>query len=223
MKKIVLVGNAITADIIAALLRHDARYQVLACVVDDDYVASGGVEGLPTLKLSELAASHPPDEVAIIIAMGYRDMNRARESMFLRLKDMSYTMETYVHPDARVYSQHSLGEGALIFPGAIVEPHAEVGANTLVWAGVVLAHHSRVGSNCWIAANAVISGQATVERNSFIGVSATVVNKVSVEKYNIIGANALITKSTKAGSVYLARSAEPLRYSSDEYVNYFGI
>lgn len=223
MKRIVLAGNALTADIVAAHLRRDARYQVLACVVDDEYAASGGVEGLPTLKLSQLAASHPADEVAIIMAMGYNDLNRSRESMFNRLKSMGYAMETYVHPDARVYSEHPLGEGALIFPGAVIELHARVGDNTLVWAGVVLAHHSRVGDHCWVAANAVISGQATVERNTFVGVSATVVNKVIVGEYNIIGAAALITKDTKTGSVYLARSAEPFRYSSEDYLNYFGI
>lgn len=223
MKKVLLAGNGVIADIVSAYLRQDARYQVLASVVDDEYVSSQGVEGLPTLKFSQLEISHPIDDVVIIMAMGYDDLNRSRESMFLRLKDKGYTIETYVHPDAKIYSQYRLGEGALIFPGAIIEPHAAVGANTLVWAGVVLAHHSRVGDHCWVAANAVISGQAKVDRNSFIGVSSTVVNKVTVEEYNIIGANALITKSTKAGSVYLARSAEPFRYSSNDYVRYFGI
>lgn len=223
MKKVLLAGNGITANIVSAYLRQDSRYQVLACVVDDEYVSSQGVEGLPTLKFSQLEISHPVDEVVIIMAMGYDDLNRSRESMFLRLKDLGYTIETYVHPDVKIYSKHPIGEGAVIFPGAIIEPYARVGANTLVWAGVVLAHHSRIGDHCWVAANAVISGQAKVGRNSFIGVSATVVNTVTVEGYNIIGANALITKNIKAGSVYLARSAEPLRYSSDDYVRYFGI
>jgi sugar O-acyltransferase (sialic acid O-acetyltransferase NeuD family) len=222
MKRIVLAGNALTADIVAAHLRRDARYQVLACVVDDGYEAQGGVDGLPTLKLSGLAASHPSGDVSIIMAMGYNDLNRSRESMFNRLKEMGYAVETYVHPDAMVYSDHPIGEGALIFPGAVIEPHAKVGANTMVWAGVVLAHHSRVGDHCWIAANAVISGQAAVERNTFIGVSATVVNKVTVGRHNIIGAGALITKDTKDSSVHLARSAEPLRYAAEDYVKYFG-
>lgn len=223
MKKILMAGNSVTADILATYLSRDSRYQVLACVVDDDFVSAGGVEGLPTLSLSQLAASHPPGEVSFLMAMGYNDLNRGRESMFNRLKAMGYTIETWVHPDARVYTGHPLGEGALIFPGAIVEPHARVGADTLIWGGVVVAHHASIGDHCWVAANSVISGQATVERNTFVGVSATVVNKVVVGEFNIIGAAALITKDTKPGAVHLARSAEQLRYSSEDYVKYFGV
>jgi carbonic anhydrase/acetyltransferase-like protein (isoleucine patch superfamily) len=88
---------------------------------------------------------------------------------------------------------------------------------------VTLAHHSSIAEHCWIAAGTVISGQASVLRNSFIGVNATVVNEVTVGEYNIVGAGALITKDTKPHTVHLARSAEPFRYSSDDYVKYFGI
>ena len=60
-------------------------------------------------------------------------------------------------------------------------------------------------------------------RNSFVGVNATIVNDVTVEAYNIVGASALISKCTKPHAVNLARSAEPFRYSSEDYVKYFGI
>lgn len=223
MKKLLLAGNSMTADILAAYLRSDTRYEVLACVVDDDFVNAAGVEGLPTLGLSQLVGSYYPEEVSFLMAMGYNDLNRGRERMFNRLKDMGYTIETWVHPDARVYTGHPLGEGALIFPGAMVEPHARVGANTLIWGGVVVAHHASVADHCWVAANSVISGQAVVERNTFVGVSATLVNRVVVGEFNIIGAAALITKDTKPGAVHLARSAEQLRYSSEDYVKYFGV
>jgi len=222
MKKILLAGNSVAAEIIVGYLRQDARYQVLACVVDDEYVNSGGIEGLPSMGLSQLEVNYPADGVSFMMAMGYNDLNRSREKMFNKLKCMGYTIETYVHPDARVYSEYPLGEGAVICSGAIIEPKAKVGANTLIWAGVVLAHHSIVGDHCWVAANSVISGQAVVERNTFIGVSVTVVNKVTVGEYNIIGAAALITKDTKPGSVHLARSGEPLRYSAEDYIKFFG-
>ncbi len=97
-----------------------------------------------------------------------------------------------------------------------------MGANSLIWANVTLAHHSSIAENCWLASGAVISGQAQVMRNSFIGVNATIVNKVVIAEYNIIGAGVLITKNTKASSVYLARSGEVHRFSSDDYVQYTG-
>lgn len=223
MKKIVLAGNSVTAEILYAYLKRDARYEVVAMTVDDEFVAAGSMNEVRSVPLSRLAAELPPTDVSIIMAMGYNDLNRSRASLFERLRGQGYTLETYVHPDARVYTEHAMGEGSIVLAGAVVEPHARVGANTMVWCNVTLAHHSVVEDNCWIASGAVISGQAVIGRNAFVGVNATVVNKIVVAELNVIGAGALITKDTKVNSVHLARSAEEWRYSADDYVKFFGV
>lgn len=222
MKKVILAGNSITADILNSYLRQDDRYQVVALTVDDDYVAQGGIQGLETIALSKLNSVYAPQDCAIIMAMGYNDINRSRESMFYRLKEMGYHIETYVHRDAKVYTEHPLGEGCCILPSAVIEPHVQLGANSMIWANVTLAHHSSVAENCWVASGAILSGSAKVERNAFVGVNATIVNEVVVGEYCIIGAGALITKNTKASSVHLARSGEEHRFPSQDYVKYFG-
>jgi sugar O-acyltransferase (sialic acid O-acetyltransferase NeuD family) len=206
MKKVILAGNAITADILNCYIAQDDRYRVLGLTVDDDFLQRGGIQGLDSIALSHLREIHGPQDCSVIMAMGYNDINRSRESMFHRIKEMGYSIETYVHPDAKVYTEHPLGEGCVILPSAVIEPHVRLGTNSMVWANVTLAHHSSVAENCWVASGAVISGQAHVERNSFIGVNATIVNNVVIGEYCIIGAGALITKSTKASSVHLARS-----------------
>ena len=48
MKKILLAGNAITAEILCAYLRQDARYEVAGLTVDDEFVAQGGLGGCYT-------------------------------------------------------------------------------------------------------------------------------------------------------------------------------
>jgi len=222
MKKVILAGNAITADILYGYLLRDERYQVVGLTVDDDYIQQGGIEGVESIALSGLANRYKSQDCSVIMAMGYNDINRSRESMFHRLKEMGYSLETFVHPDAKVYTQHPLGEGCVILPSAVLEPHVRLGANSMVWANVTLAHHSSVAENCWVASGAVISGQAQVERNAFIGVNATIVNKVVIGEYCIIGAGALITRNTKASSVHLARSGEEHRFSSQDYVKFTG-
>jgi sugar O-acyltransferase (sialic acid O-acetyltransferase NeuD family) len=222
MTRLVLAGNAVTAEVLLTYLRADPRYELAATTVDDAYVASGTVADIPCVPLSRMREQIPPGECRILMAIGYDDLNRTRESMFLRLKQLGYAVETYIHPDARVFSAQPPGEGSVVLPGAVIEPHARVGSNTMVWCNVTLAHHSQVGDNCWVAAGTVISGQARVERNTFVGVNATVVNKVTVAEFNIVGAGALITRDTKPSTVHLARSAEPLRYTAQDYVKHFG-
>ena len=223
MKKILLAGNAVTADILCAYLRLDSRYEVAALTVDDEFVEQNGLDGYRTVGLSNVASAFPPDTHSVIMAMGYGDLNRARETVFNRLKATGYGVEAYIHTEAKVFTTLPIGEGSVILPGAVIEPHARVGRNTMVWSNATLAHHCSVDDHCWIATGTVVSGKAKVARNSFLGVNSTVVNAVTVGEFNVIGAGALISRDTKANSVHLARSAEPIRFSSADYVKHFGI
>jgi sugar O-acyltransferase (sialic acid O-acetyltransferase NeuD family) len=223
MKKILLAGNAVTAEILCSYLRQDVRYEIAGVTVDDEFVARSSLSGYLTVGLSEVLDNFSPDTHHVIMAMGYNDLNRTREDMFVRLKALGYAVETYIHPDALVYTDKPIGEGSVVLPGAVIEPSAQVGANTMVWSNVTLAHHSSVDDHCWVAAGSVVSGQAKVLRNTFLGVNCTVVNAITVGEFNVVGAGAMISRDTKPHSVHLARSAEPFRYSSEDYVKHFGI
>lgn len=223
MTKLVLAGHAVTADILAQYLRRDARFELVAATVDDEFVEKGGVDGLRTVPLSALEKTCPAADHVIMMAMGYSNLNQDRASLFERLKALGYRIETYVHPDAHVYTQHPIGEGSIVLPGAVVEPHVTVGSNTMIWCNVTVAHHASVADHCWLASGAVISGQARVGNNCFVGVNATIVNGLSVGDNSIVGASALVTKDVKPSTVHLARSAEPIRFSSQDYAKYFGV
>ena len=222
-QRVVLAGNAITADILYDYLAADDRYEVAALTVDAPYVADSRIKVVDTVALDEVAKLYPPDACRVVMAIGYDRVNRVRESVFERLKAMGYAFETYVHRHAHVHTRIPLGEGSIVLPGAVVEPHVTIGADTMIWTNVTLAHHCTVEEHCWLATGTVVSGQARIGRNTFVGVNATIVNDVTVGDHNIIGAAALISKETKPNTVHLARSAEPFRFSADEYVQYFKV
>ena len=223
MVDIILAGNGVTAEILLSYLSQDSRYNVVGIVADDKFVASEKIIGIPCISFSKLNQIFDPKSVSVIMAMGYDDLNRSRDSMFKRIKKKGFSIETYVHPDSKVYTNLSLGEGSVILPGAILEPYTSLGENTMVWCNVTIAHHAKVGDHCWLASGCVVSGQAVINNNSFLGVNSTVVNAVEVGERNIVGANALITKCTQENKVYLARSGEEFRFSSEEYIKFFGV
>ena len=220
-QSLILVGNGITAEILSEYIRDDSRYTIAVATVDDAHVDKGTFNEVACTALSQVTIDFPPGQHKALMAVGYSDLNRTRENLFRKIKDLGYEVLTYIHPDARVYCQEPIEEGSIIMPGAVIEHHAKVGKNSVIWCNTTIAHHGTVGEHCWIASGAVVSGQAKVGNNSFIGVNATIVNKVEIGEYNIVGAAAMIAKCTKPLSVYLARSGEPFRYSSEEYTKYF--
>jgi acetyltransferase-like isoleucine patch superfamily enzyme len=221
MKKVILAGNAVTARILMGYLVGDPRYTVVSAVVDDEYINNGGDLGVACVGIGEVCRRCDPSGHSVLMAAGYGDLNRARQSLFERLKKLGYAMETYIHPDALVYTRHPLGEGSIVLPGAVIEPNARVGADTFIWCNATIAHDSTVAEHCWIASGAVIAGQASVGRNTFVGVNATIVDQVAVGEYNIIGGAAMISKCTKPNTVHLARSGEVFRYGADDYAKFF--
>lgn len=222
MKNVILAGNAKTAEILSSYIELDSRYRIVAMTVHDQYVDGADNHEIETIALSELKNRYSPEECSVIMAMGYSEVNAARARMFSELGSLGYTIETYVHPDACVYTNHPIGEGSVILPNAVIEPHAQIGCNTMIWCNSTVAHHSIVGNHCWIASGAVLAGETSIEDFSFIGVNVTVVNKVKIAASNIIGAGALITKNTEPESVHLMRSAERIRFKSADYAKFFG-
>jgi len=221
MQKIIIVGNAIAADIIFTYLQQDERYEVVCFSVDKDYITEVLLHELPVIPPEALSERFNPQTHRVLMALGYNNLNRTREMMFNRVKAMGYTVETYIHPDANVYNGGKIGEGSIIMANTTVEVFAELGNNSVVWANCVIGHHAVVGDNCWIASGAVLAGEATVGLNGFVGVNATIANQVNVADFNIIGANTAIHKHTKDNQVYLSSHGEKIRFNAEQYAEYF--
>lgn len=222
MTKVILAGHSKTAQILQAYLSKDTRYDVVGCTVDDAYVGQNACTDLPCWGLSTLSEIPQAQDASIIMAIGYKRCNSVRQRVYEQLQAIGFPILTYIHPDAKIYTDQPIGKGSVVL-ASIIDPFVRIGENTMVWAHVTIAHHSRVGHHCWVASGTVISGGAEIGNNSFLGVNSTIVNDVKIGHTNIIGAGALISKSTKDNSVHLARSAEPLRFSATDYDMHFGI
>ena len=221
MKKIIIIGCEAGAKTLFGYLSTDDRYEVVAFSVDKEFISIDKLFDLPVIPIENLVSEYSPSDFSIVIGLGYKHLNAYRTTMFNRLKDMGYIIETYIHPSAIILNNNQIGEGSMIFAGVIIEPFSRIGNNTFVWANSVIAHNAEVGDNCWIASKAIISGNAKVLSNTFIGVNSTITNHVIVAENNIIGAATLISKCTQANEVYLSRNGEKHRFEAMDYAKYY--
>lgn len=217
MINILIIGNSIAADIMYAYLDQDPRYTVVAFAADKQYVLKERKFDVPVVAIESLTQRYSPDEHKTILAIGYSRQNSLRSEMFERVKALGYEIETYIHPDAKVYTKNPLGEGCIIMANAVLEVYTSIGKNSVVWANCVIGHHSIIGDNCWIASGTVLAGEANVGNNCFLGVNVTVSNKVAVAPFNIIGGHAAIHKNTRENEVYLSGQGEKHRFSARDY------
>ena len=132
----------------------------------------------------------------------------------------------YVAPEAVVIGEVILGDGANIWPGAVIRGDnvlIRVGRNSNVQEGAVL--HSDpgvplvVGDDVSIGHQAMLHG-CTVGDGSLIGIQAVVMNNAAVGRECLVGAGALVAegKAFNDRSLILGSPARMLRTLTDEEV-----
>ena len=178
--------------------------------------AAAGIR-LPLVDLDGLVDSHPPADHELLVCVGYRRVNRAREELTGRLLDSGHRLGTLRHPSAWISPDAELGAGCIVFPRALVEPYASVGTGSILWSGSVVAHDSRVGAFCFLAPNATVAGNVTLGERTFVGANATVRDGVTVGAGCVIGAGAIVKHDLAEGTVLPAAQTPTGQRLSSEY------
>ena len=208
MKPVVIFGTADLARVALAYLAEDSPYEVAAFTVHQRYVTAPTLLETPVVPFEELTRSHPPTEYAMLVAIGFRRMNRARAEIYEECKAAGYELISYVSPKAMVSSRARIGENCFILENNVIQPFVEIGNDVVLWSGNHVGHDSTIGDHCFVASHAVISGNVTIGPYCFVGVNATFRDGIKVGAECLIGAGALITKDTQPGEVYAAKMTE---------------
>jgi len=117
------------------------------------------------------------------------------------LNDVSPTIhpDAFVHPDAVVIGDVTIGAFSSIWPGAVLRgDHGSItiGERTSIQDGTVVHtvpdSHTRVGSGCIVGHIAHLEG-CIVHDNALVGSGSVVLHRAHVGQWSIVGANAVVT------------------------------
>jgi carbonic anhydrase/acetyltransferase-like protein (isoleucine patch superfamily) len=116
----------------------------------------------------------------------------------------------YVHPGATVIGSVTLGEGATVWPGAVLRGDygtITVGARTSVQDGTVVHTTAEwptvIGADCVVGHNAHLEG-CVVEDRCLIGSGSVVLNRAGVRTRAVVGAGAVVTEGAVVPSDHTA-------------------
>lgn len=118
--------------------------------------------------------------------------------------------EAYVHPDATVIGDVSLGPGSSVWPAAVLRGDygsITVGAGTSIQDGTVVhtteLWHTVIGERCVVGHNAHLEG-CVIGEGCLIGSGAIVLNRATVEPSAAVGAAALVTEGATVPAGHIA-------------------
>jgi sugar O-acyltransferase (sialic acid O-acetyltransferase NeuD family) len=206
--KIVVFGADTFASLAWYCLSHDSPYRVVAFTVDRAFIRGASHEGLPVVAFEDLAAYFPPDEVRLLLPLGYHAINGLRRARYEEAKRRGYRFVSYVSSRASVWPDLRIGENCLIYEHAVIQPFARIGNNVIIRSAAHISHHCQVADHAFVAAGVTFGGNVTVGEQAFVGVGAVLRDGLTVAERTFIGAGAVVIADTEADGVYVGNPAK---------------
>ena len=122
---------------------------------------------------------------------------RRRRELFDRFVALGYTFPVISHASTVIASDASLGDGAQVMAGAIIQPAARLGRNVLVNSRAVVEHDCQVGDHSHIAPGAVLCGGVRVGEGAHVGAGAVVLGGDSVGDGAVVAAGAIVARMSR--------------------------
>jgi sugar O-acyltransferase (sialic acid O-acetyltransferase NeuD family) len=193
VERVVVIGSGGHArEVLQILLsRADATGGIEPLgFVDEDAAAHGRtLDGFPVLGGWEWLEGADRDHVSVVVAVG---TPVACERLAGRARLLGLRIARAVSPQAWVASTATLGEGAIVFPGAVVNTQARVGDHVTLNVAATVSHDSRIGAFTIVGPGAHIAGNVTLGDGCFVGMGANLIHGVRVGAGSVIGAGAVV-------------------------------
>jgi len=107
---------------------------------------------------------------------------------------------TIVHPKVWIHDFMTVGEGSIIYEGAIITANVEIGKHVIISPKCGIGHDSIIKDYVSLLWNVNISGADIIEEGVLIGSGATVIQNKTIGKTSIIGAGSVVIDDIPSGS-----------------------
>jgi len=211
MKRLAIIGAGDLGVQLAHLAQTTGQYSLAGFFDDTRHegelhaggVVRGGVDAIP--------GQYAQGEFdCLVVAIGYKHL-RARQAIHERFAGQ-VPFATLVHPRALIDPTCTIGEGAVIFTGCVLDMGAKIGANVLLNAGCVIGHDSEIASGCFLSPAVSIAGFVTVEPGCVLGIGTIVIDNIRIATGTRTGAGAVVTRSIAQPGLYVGI---PARFAKD--------
>lgn len=194
MKKLVIYGTGLVADVAAFYFKTDTDYEIAAFTNSAEFIKERTFNGKDVVPFENIESLYPPSECAVFIALGYAKTNQVRQSRYNEARTKGYQCATYISPRATYYGT-PVGDNCFLLENNVIQPFVTIGDNVTLWSGNHIGHHSRIGSHCFISSHVVVSGACDIGENCFLGVNATLRDNIKLGRFVVVASGAAVMKN----------------------------
>ena len=212
-RELVILGATSNGDLfelIEACNRVAAEpFDPVAFLDDDSTLHGGTAHGLPVKGALELAKEF--EDAWFLNAIGAPEVVAGRPEILARAGIPAARFATFIHPQAIVSVSARIGNGCLIFAGAVIGADVIVGDFSDVMSNAVISHGCTIGDCSFVASGAMLGGEVRIGEACFLGLNCSVRERLLIGSRSILGQGSVILNDVLDGSVMAGNPARKIR------------
>ena len=220
IKPLVIHGIGQTSEVLSALINRQDKIKIVG-YTDLSVVTNQKFLGKPVIPLDKASELYNPSEYLFFVAIGYRDGNKLREQYINKIKELGYTLYSYI--DAQYDKTCYVGENVVVAATNFIQPMSAIEDGVFIWGNCVIGHHSKLEKCSWISPGVQIGGNSIVGTRCFVGMGAVINQFVSIGKDSVLGTNAFLNKDLANGSVVVEEASSTLDITANKFWRIGGV
>jgi sugar O-acyltransferase (sialic acid O-acetyltransferase NeuD family) len=208
MDKIIVIGGGGHAKVLISILKK-CSYEVVGYTDDCD---RGNILGVSYLgKDSVLKEIGRESRVSrAVVGIGKVDCSDARLRIQEDVKRLGFTFPIITSPRASINEDVVLGEGTVVFDGAVINSGARIGRACIINSNSTVEHDCMIDDDVHIGPGAAVSGGVEIGHHCMIGVGASIRHGVTIASRSLIGAGATVSRNIQDSGTYVGTPARKI-------------
>jgi UDP-perosamine 4-acetyltransferase len=193
-RPVIVIGAGGHAKVVISVLKAMGA-KIIGAVDSNPATHGSTILGIPVIGGDDKILNHDPASIVLANGIGSVRQPGRRAELFNLFSGKGYEFRTIIHPNCVISEGVTLGEGAQIMAGVILQPDAVIGRNVIVNTGATIDHDSVIGDHVHIAPGVTLSGNVTIGAGSHIGTGAKIIQGIAVGNDSLVRAGDVITKN----------------------------
>ena len=222
-KPVIIFGTSDMGRMVDFYLTNDSDHTVAAYAASQHWLDTNHkteFNGKPVVAFENVAASYPPQDFDMFVAVGYAEMNSMRQNFFVEAEAKGYALLSHICSSTTRWKDLRIGKNVFVFDSNILQPNVTIGNGVILSRGNSIGHDSVIHDHTFIANHAVLCGHNVVGERSFIGSNATIMDGVKLAERTLVGAGAYIKRDTSPGDAFITPETPKSSRGADEFFNW---
>ncbi|WP_302537597.1 acetyltransferase [Clostridium saudiense] len=220
MKNIVIIGAGGVGREVSLIIQQinelEPTWNLLGFIDDNTdnwgkvingYSVIGGIDSLEFLS----------NDTYIVIAIANYEVKKK----IVNKVNNKFKFATIVHPKVWIHDYMTVGQGTIIYEGAILTVNIEIGNHVIISPKCGVGHDSIIKDYVSLLWNVNVSGNDLIEEGVMMGSGSTVIQGKKIGKGSIIGAGAVVVNDIESFSTAVGVPAKVIKSDKSKRGNSF--